>query len=101
MVRLPSKVSSFRLFGLMSVYLKERMAPPSGVQFQQTYEALWKQISKPDRLFAKAMEYANVVKLAELGWQPFARVGLRGIELFGFFCIGEMIGRRSIKGYKI
>ena len=77
------------------------MSPPSGQQFQETFEALKKQVSKPDMIFSKAMEYTNLSKLQELGWQPFARVGLRGIELFGFFCVGEMIGRRSIKGYQV
>ena len=47
------------------------------------------------------MEYTNIAKTQEIGWQPIARVGLRGVELFGFFCVGEMIGRRSIMGYKI
>jgi Mitochondrial ATP synthase g subunit len=77
------------------------MSPPSGAEFQETFEALRKQVVKPETLFNKALEYTNLGKLQELGWQPFARVGLRGVELFGFFCIGEMIGRRSIKGYKV
>jgi hypothetical protein len=77
------------------------MSPPSGQQFQETFEALKKQVSKPDKIFNKAMEYTNLNKLQELGWRPLARVGLRGIELFGFFCVGEMIGRRSIKGYQV
>ena len=77
------------------------MSPPSGQQFQETFEVLRTQVSKPDKIFSQAMEYTNLNKLQELGWQPFARVGLRGIELFGFFCIGEMIGRRSIKGYQV
>lgn len=77
------------------------MSPPSGAQFKETYEALRKQVVQPDRIFSKAVEFTNVVKLQELGWQPFARAGLRGLELFGFFCVGEMVGRRSIKGYKV
>jgi F-type H+-transporting ATPase subunit g len=85
----------------MLVYLKEKMSPPSGAEFRSTYEALWKQLSNPNRLISRTMEYMNITKAAEVGWQPFARVGLRGIELFGFFCIGEMVGRRSIKGYKL
>ena len=77
------------------------MAPPSGAQFQETWEALKQQIVKREKILDRAMEYTNVAKLQELGWQPFARVGLKGIEIFGFFCIGEMIGRRSIKGYQV
>jgi F-type H+-transporting ATPase subunit g len=83
------------------VYLKEKMAPPSGAQFKETFEALRKQVVQPDRVFSKAMEFTNIAKLQGLGWQPFARAGLRGLELFGFFCVGEMVGRRSIKGYKV
>jgi len=77
------------------------MSPPSAAEFQQTFEALRQQFTKPDRIFAKAMEYTNVAKLSSIEWQPIARAGLRGIELFGFFCVGEMVGRRSIKGYKV
>jgi F-type H+-transporting ATPase subunit g len=83
------------------VYLKEKMSPPSGAQFQETFQAVRQRVSHPNRLFNQATEYANLGKLQELGWQPIARAGLKGIELFGFFCVGEMIGRRSIKGYKV
>jgi hypothetical protein len=77
------------------------MSPPSGGQFRETFEALKTQVMQRDKLFSKAMEYTNINKMAQLGWQPFARAGLRGVELFGFFCLGEMVGRRSIKGYKV
>jgi F-type H+-transporting ATPase subunit g len=83
------------------VYLKEKMSPPSSAQFQETFDALRKQVAKPEEVFKKAMEYTDINKVRGLGWQPFARAGLRGLELFGFFCIGEMIGRRSIKGYNV
>jgi Mitochondrial ATP synthase g subunit len=100
-VKLRSRVSSSFLNYVDAVYLKEKMSPPSSAQFQEAFDALRKQVSKPDKIFAKAMEYTNVNKLREIGWQPFARAGLRGIELFGFFCVGEMVGRRSLKGYKV
>jgi F-type H+-transporting ATPase subunit g len=83
------------------VYLKEKMSPPSGAQFQETFEALKQQVAKPDKVINKAMEYTDVNKVRQIGWQPIARIGLRGVELFGFFCIGEMVGRRSIKGYQV
>jgi F-type H+-transporting ATPase subunit g len=83
------------------VYLKEKMSPPSGAQFQETFEALKQQVAKPDKVLNKAMEYTDVNKVRQIGWQPIARIGLRGVELFGFFCIGEMVGRRSIKGYQV
>ena len=86
---------------LIIVYLKEKMSPPSGQQFQETFEALRKQVENPNKIFSKAMEYTNIAKVQEIGWQPIARAGLRGVELFGFFCVGEMIGRRSIMGYKV
>jgi len=77
------------------------MSPPSVGQFQETFEVLRKQIMQPETILSKAIEYTNINKIQQIGWQPFARVGLRGIELFGFFCVGEMVGRRSIKGYKV
>lgn len=101
--RSPSKVipTIFPSGGLMKVYLKEKMSPPSGQQFQETFEALRKQVENPNKVFSKAMEYTNLAKIQEIGWQPIARAGFRGVELFGFFCVGEMIGRRSIMGYKV
>jgi hypothetical protein len=101
--RFPSRVVSTVTGAgeLMIVYLKEKMSPPSGQQFQETFDALKKQVENPNKIFSKAMEYTNIAKVQEIGWQPIARVGLRGVELFGFFCVGEMIGRRSIMGYKI
>jgi len=83
------------------VYLKEKMSPPSSAQFQETFEALKQQAAKPETILNKATEYTDINKLRSLGWRPFARAGLRGVELFGFFCIGEMVGRRSIKGYNV
>lgn len=77
------------------------MSPPSGAQFQETFEVLKQQVSKPDKIINKAMEYTDINKVSQIGWEPIARIGLRGIELFGFFCIGEMVGRRSIKGYQV
>jgi Mitochondrial ATP synthase g subunit len=77
------------------------MAPPSGVEFQETYHAVRQILMKPSSLVNRAMEYADLSKLHAVGWQPLVRGGLRGIELFGFFVVGEMIGRRSLKGYKV
>jgi hypothetical protein len=77
------------------------MSPPSGEQIKETFNALKKQVEKPDKIFSKALEYTNIQKIRQIQWQSIARVGLGGVELFGFFCIGEMIGRRSMKGYKI
>jgi len=83
------------------VYLKEKMAPPSTAEFRETFNVVRQQLMKPDTLFKRAMEYTDLTKLQSVGWQPLVRGGLRGIELFGFFVVGEMIGRRSLKGYKV
>jgi F-type H+-transporting ATPase subunit g len=81
--------------------LKEKMSPPSMAEISQTYSALWTRITRPDRILPELLEGANVRKFQEAGWQPFVKAGLGGLELFGFFCIGEIIGRRSIKGYDV
>jgi len=70
-------------------------------EVSEAYSALWSRISRPDKILPELLESANVRKLQEAGWQPFLKAGLGGLELFGFFCIGEMIGRRSLKGYDV
>jgi F-type H+-transporting ATPase subunit g len=83
------------------VYLKEGMSPPSGAQFSETWNVVRKELSNPTALFKQAMQYTDLAKLQAVGWQPIVRGGLRGIELFGFFVVGEMIGRRSLMGYQV
>jgi len=72
------------------VYRTEKMAPPTSLhEIQSAYKTLF------DR--AKSMPY----------WQDlwtsgqWKTVAIGGLEIYGIFKIGEIIGRRSIVGYKL
>src|SRR5437764_15046759 len=66
------------------VYIREGLKPPNGTQISETWDAL-KSIRLND--------------LTNLGPREFAKIGIRALEVFGFFAIGEVIGRRSLVGY--
>lgn len=77
------------------VYKKEGLAPPSISEFQAVYK----------KLYAQALEYANAPqKLLELTKvkvvkDDVIRYAAYGVQLFGLFSLGEIIGRRQIFGY--
>ena len=76
----------------VKVYEKEKMSPPSGKEIEQSFDAL-KHVFKSSFNMAKSKQLPNVEQL-KLG-------GRVGLELLGFFTVGEMIGRGSLVGYKI
>ncbi|KDN42622.1 hypothetical protein K437DRAFT_248919 [Tilletiaria anomala UBC 951] len=72
------------------VYQAERLAPPSSIeQITSAYKTLWSRASD-------AGYWAKFVSSGE--WK---KAGIYAIEALGIFTIGEMIGRRSIVGYKL
>ncbi|KDQ15863.1 hypothetical protein BOTBODRAFT_108037 [Botryobasidium botryosum FD-172 SS1] len=75
---------------LKQVYIRESLAPPTSVSaFTSTYSALW----------ANARNPAYWREIARSG--EWARVGIYGLEAYFVFHVGEMIGRRSLVGYKL
>ncbi|CAG8463458.1 88_t:CDS:2 [Diversispora eburnea] len=65
------------------VYVKEGLRPPSGSQISAAWEKL------------KNTKWQN------LSLHDYKIIGVRSLECLGFFAIGEIIGRRSLIGYKV
>ncbi|PPQ69278.1 hypothetical protein CVT25_005935 [Psilocybe cyanescens] len=74
---------------LKQIYVKEGLQPPNIAAVKSAYASLWSQVSNP----ALA---GNLLKSGELG-----RVGVYGLQAYGIYKIGEIIGRRSLVGYKL
>jgi len=72
---------------LKHIYVAERLQPPSVAEFQTVYLSLVQRLANPANL-------REVFRNSDL-----LRVGLYGIEAYGIFKIGEIIGRRSVVGY--
>ncbi|KAF5342392.1 hypothetical protein D9611_001125 [Ephemerocybe angulata] len=71
------------------IYHAERLSPPSLATVREAYAELWSQVSNP----------AALRQLVQSG--QLAQVGIYGLQAYGIFKIGEIIGRRSLVGYKI
>ncbi|KAI8388801.1 mitochondrial ATP synthase g subunit-domain-containing protein [Radiomyces spectabilis] len=69
------------------VYVKEGMAFPSGEQFTQARQIIQKNM--------------NVAALKNLTWRDIAQGGVVAAEIYTFFLIGEIIGRRNLIGYNV
>ncbi|SOV07059.1 related to ATP20 - subunit G of mitochondrial F1F0-ATP Synthase [Ustilago sp. UG-2017a] len=72
------------------VYVAEGLAPPTSLNtILSAYRQIW----------SKASDKAYWAQLLTKG--DWKRVGIYAVEAYGIFTIGEMIGRRSLVGYKI
>ncbi|RKP40039.1 mitochondrial ATP synthase g subunit-domain-containing protein [Dimargaris cristalligena] len=69
------------------VYNKEQLAPPSPQEWHQARKQL--------------MDLLKTDRLKSLTKEDLAKGALVGIEISGFFLIGEMIGRRNVVGYNV
>ncbi|PCH42708.1 hypothetical protein WOLCODRAFT_40665, partial [Wolfiporia cocos MD-104 SS10] len=74
---------------LKQVYVAERLQPPSAATFTYVYSTLWARASNP-------AYWRELVRSGE-----WAKVGVYAVEAYGIFKIGEIIGRRSLVGYKV
>ncbi|KZS92568.1 hypothetical protein SISNIDRAFT_412381 [Sistotremastrum niveocremeum HHB9708] len=75
---------------LKQVYLAERLQPPTSLStIQSAYSTLWSR--------ARSLGYWQ--EIARSG--EWARVAVYGVEAYGIFKIGEILGRRSLVGYKL
>ncbi|KAJ4475997.1 mitochondrial ATP synthase g subunit-domain-containing protein, partial [Lentinula edodes] len=72
------------------VYRAEGLSPPSSVgAVQSAYRTIW--TNATSKVFwQKAIDNGEI-----------ARLGVYAVEAYGIFKIGEMVGRRSIVGYKL
>lgn len=72
------------------VYVAEALAPPTSLNtIVSAYRQIWSKAS--DKAFWAQM-------LTKGDWK---KVGIYAVEAYGIFTIGEMIGRRSLVGYKL
>ncbi|EGU12630.1 hypothetical protein RTG_01180 [Rhodotorula toruloides ATCC 204091] len=71
------------------VYVAEQLAPPSFAQFSYTFRHFFQQAPSPS--FWKELYKSGEYK----------RWLLYGVEAYGIFKLGEMIGRRHMVGYKL
>jgi len=75
---------------LKQVYVAERLKPPTTMaEISSAYSTL----------FANARNLQYWRGIAQSG--EWAKVLVYGAEAYGIFKIGEMIGRRSLVGYKL
>ncbi|KAF7730975.1 hypothetical protein EC973_001021 [Apophysomyces ossiformis] len=70
------------------VYVKEGMAFPTAEQFAQAQQSIKQNAS------------LSALKL-NFSWRCVAQGGVVAAELYTFFLIGEIIGRRNLIGYNV
>ncbi|SPO22726.1 related to ATP20 - subunit G of mitochondrial F1F0-ATP Synthase [Ustilago trichophora] len=72
------------------VYIAEGLAPPTSLHsITSAYRHIWSKIA--DKSYWTQL-------LTKGDWK---KVGIYAVEAYGIFTIGEMIGRRSLVGYKL
>ncbi|ORX82902.1 hypothetical protein K493DRAFT_292186 [Basidiobolus meristosporus CBS 931.73] len=69
------------------VYVKEGLAPPTSAQLHQAKEQ-----------FQRSLDWTII---REMSLKEVAQKAVVGVEIAGFFFIGEVIGRRSLIGYDV
>ncbi|EPQ53923.1 hypothetical protein GLOTRDRAFT_77787 [Gloeophyllum trabeum ATCC 11539] len=75
---------------LKQVYVAERLQPPTSLSaITNAYSTLWARASNP-------AYWREVLRNGE--WK---RIGVYGLEAYGIFKIGEILGRRSLVGYDL
>ncbi|KAG4302113.1 hypothetical protein PCANB_001655 [Pneumocystis canis] len=72
---------------IKQVWTQEKLRPPSFSEIERTY-----------RTFP---QYLNISYFRSLSQEELIRLGIYLIEAYGFFKLGEIIGRRHLIGYKI
>ncbi|KAF8325938.1 mitochondrial ATP synthase g subunit-domain-containing protein [Amanita rubescens] len=71
------------------IYRAERLSPPSLGAIQSAYSILFSQALSP-AFWREAVVSGEIL-----------RIGVYGLEAYGIFKIGEIMGRRSLIGYNI
>ncbi|KAF5361541.1 hypothetical protein D9757_012086 [Collybiopsis confluens] len=71
------------------VYKAEGLSPPSIETVRSAYRTLWNNASSLG-FWQKAVNSGEIL-----------RIGIYGAEAYGIFKIGEILGRRSLIGYKL
>ncbi|KAF9445449.1 hypothetical protein P691DRAFT_777557 [Macrolepiota fuliginosa MF-IS2] len=71
------------------IYVGEGLQPPSLSQFSEAYRQLW----------SNATQVAYWRGLVQSG--QVAQVGIYGLQAYGIYKIGEILGRRHLIGYPV
>ncbi|KAF8800840.1 hypothetical protein BYT27DRAFT_7148204 [Phlegmacium glaucopus] len=74
---------------IKQIYIREGLQPPSISTIRSAYASLWSQITSPGLV-------RNLIQSGQVG-----RVGVYGLQAYGIFKIGEILGRRSLIGYDL
>lgn len=78
------------------IYIKEGMSPPTFEEYQAVYKSLYKNVlahAESPKLIIDFCKKTNK--------EDYIRYGAYGLQFVGFFTLGEIVGRRSIFGYKV
>lgn len=67
------------------------MSPPAVTHVESTYKTLLKSLS--------GKELSNTFK--NMSTRDAIKLGADGLVIYGFFVVGEMVGRRSVVGYDV
>ncbi|KAF5354898.1 hypothetical protein D9756_005301 [Leucocoprinus leucothites] len=71
------------------IYVGEALQPPSLSQFAETYRQIWSNATQ-------VAYWRGIVQSGQV-----AQVGIYGLQAYGIFKIGEMLGRRKMIGYPV
>lgn len=79
------------------VYHKEKLQPPNLDTFKHIYGQFYKDSlhywNNPNEL------YLRLNKVKKIEKDDFIKVGAIGVQLVGFYSVGEILGRRKLVGY--
>lgn len=72
---------------IKQVWVQERLRPPSFAEIEQTYRII--------------PQYMNLSYFYSLSQKQWIQLGIYSLQVYGFFKVGEILGRRHLVGYKI
>ncbi|KAJ3575114.1 hypothetical protein NP233_g1310 [Leucocoprinus birnbaumii] len=71
------------------IYVGEGLQPPSLSQFAEAYRQIWSNATQ-------VAYWRGIVQSGQV-----TRVGIYGLQAYGIYKVGEMLGRRHIIGYPV
>ncbi|GMM53966.1 F1F0 ATP synthase subunit G [Maudiozyma humilis] len=77
------------------IYKSEKLQPPSLNEFKAVYKNLY---ASSLRYIQTPQQAVNCFKATSKN--DFLKYGAFGVQLLGFYSVGEVIGRRKLVGYK-
>lgn len=74
------------------------MAPPKVKDFETVYKSLYAQALQYVKNPQKVLDLSKSFKITK---ECVVKYGAIGVQLFGLFSLGEIIGRRKVFGYPV